>query len=158
MEDFASRWAVQLFYTHLVTIHPPNSLIFGFFLKQNTLAAVSAVPLSPVSRCCPLLVLLPALLSLTCHPGVLLTKQFSGLARSLFRPGSSWVCVSCVAAPWGSFASSLWGLCPGLVQVCVLLVRVVGPLIATLSRPYPLLGHAVFPFSTTLSGYVFVWL
>lgn len=85
-----------------------------------------------------------------------LAKPVSGRALFLHCIGFLRVNLSVLVCAAGPVLSTFSKLCPGL---CVLLRSVCrrGRPSYALSQPCPLLGHAVFPFSTAVQ-WVFLWL
>ena len=111
----------------------PNSLLLGFSLRKNM--GIKTLSLDAPTLC-PSLVLVQV-----CWPCRPLSKCFGSV---------------CPAWP-RRMPAFLLRLMRALSRPCPV-VGAVGPFITTLSRPYPLLAKAAFPFSTALCMYVFVWL
>ena len=107
-----------------------------------------AVLANPASSFCPFLVVL---LSSSPPPLVLLILWPRWRTLCLPPASSGHVFEPC-GCSWSSPLSSRHG------RKTRVLLYVVGPFITVLPGACPLLGHAVFPISTALSGYVFIWL
>ena len=96
-----------------------------------------------------------------CYPRAVLASQVSSLCSpnslcrvlSMIKP-----CRGVGRVPWAFLLRLVRALCRPCPGLFVSLVRVICPFITALSEPCPLPGHAAFPFSTALSGYVFVLL